>query len=61
MKKYLGWVSQSRLLAPNLKELTLHVYSNTQVPNRIARYASLAPPPPPCVGSWRSHGDHVTL
>ncbi len=37
MKKYLDWVAKSRLLAPNLKQMTLHVYSNTQVPNRIAR------------------------
>lgn len=37
MNKYLDMVAKSRLLAPNLKKMTLHVYSNTQVPNRIAR------------------------
>ena len=33
-------VNKSRILAPNLKEMTLHVFSNTKTPNLIARYVA---------------------
>lgn len=39
MKQYLELIQQSRLLAPNLKEMTLRVYTGNQNKgNAVARY-----------------------
>jgi hypothetical protein len=39
MQQFLSMIDKSRLLAPNLRRMTLQVYSSTQPENIVARYA----------------------
>lgn len=47
---YLAEIAKSRLLAPNLKEMVLHVYSSTDRQNIIARCERV------CPGAWALWG-----